>query len=85
MSLHRDLLFAAQQINDEIRKQGFDQINVSTHYYRILDLYDELITNKPLRRKTEKLFKDGHHARAVEEAYKLLDNFKGKQNYSLQI
>ena len=29
---------------------------------------------KALRRKTEKLFKDGHHARAVEEAYKLLDN-----------
>lgn len=36
--------------------------------------YDAVITNKAMRRKTEKLFKDGHHARAVEEAYKLLDN-----------
>lgn len=37
-------------------------------------IFDELVTNKTLHKKTEKLFKDGHHARAVEEAYKLLDN-----------
>lgn len=41
--------------------------------------YDSIVTNKALRRKTEKLFKDGHHARAVEEAYKLLDNFVKKK------
>lgn len=42
-------------------------------------LYDSSITNKALRRKTEKLFKDGHHARAVEEAFKLLDNLVKKK------
>lgn len=42
--------------------------------------YDELITNSSLRKKTEKLFKDGHHARAVEEAYKLLDNIVQKRS-----
>lgn len=41
--------------------------------------YDELITNGMLRKKTEKLFNDGHHARAVEEAYKLLDNIVQKR------
>ena len=39
-----------------------------------IDLYDIFVTNKSLRKKTEKLFKDGHHARAVEEGFKLLDN-----------
>jgi uncharacterized protein (TIGR02391 family) len=43
-------------------------------------LYDILVTDKLLRTKTEKLFKDGHHARAVEEAYKLLDNIVKKQS-----
>ena len=43
------------------------------------DLFNEIVTNKTLRKKTEKLFKDGHHARAVEEAYKLLDNVVKKK------
>ena len=38
------------------------------------NLFDELITNKRLNKTVKKLYKDGHHARAVEEAYKLLDN-----------
>ena len=38
------------------------------------NLFDELITNKRLNKTEKKLYKDGHHARAVEEAYKLLDN-----------
>lgn len=35
---------------------------------------DVLITNKTLYNKVHKLFTDGHHARAVEEAFKLIDN-----------
>ena len=38
------------------------------------NLFDELITNKRLNKTVKKFYKDGHHARAVEEAYKLLDN-----------
>ncbi len=79
MSLQRDILSVAQQINSDIREQGFGKIDISTHYYEIIHIYDELITNKSLRRKTEKLFKDGHHARAVKEAYKLLDNLVKKK------
>ena len=37
-------------------------------------LYDLLILDQHLRKKTRKLFMDGHHARAVEEAFKYVDN-----------
>lgn len=48
-----------------------------------VNLYDVIITNWALREKTEKLFKDGHYARSIEEAYKLLDNLvKEKANLS---
>ena len=47
-------------------------------------LYDEVVTNKTLRKTTEKLFKDGHHARSVEEAYKVLDNLVKKKAELLQ-
>lgn len=36
--------------------------------------FDLLITDTVLNSKVKKLFKDGHHARAVEEAYKYFDN-----------
>lgn len=41
-------------------------------------IFDELITNPALRKKTKKLYDDGHYARAVEEAYKLVDNTVAK-------
>ena len=39
-----------------------------------IDIFDSLITNKQLKKVTKKLYKDGHHARSVEEAFKYLDN-----------
>ncbi|MFH0846918.1 MAG: TIGR02391 family protein [Chloroflexota bacterium] len=38
------------------------------------ELYDTLVTDKELRKATNNLFKDGYYARAVEEAYKCLNN-----------
>lgn len=38
------------------------------------DAFSQMITDIGLRKHTEKLFRDGHHARAVEEAFKYLDN-----------
>lgn len=40
----------------------------------ISDAFDALITDAVLNTKVKKLFQDGHHARAVEEAYKYFDN-----------
>lgn len=66
----KDILALAQSIYRDLENRG-----VTSNYSKAAPLlYDTFITNKALRRKTEKLFKDGHHARAVEEAYKLLDN-----------
>ena len=42
------------------------------------NLFDVLITNKRLNKTVKKLYEDGHHARAVEEAYKFLDNIVKK-------
>ena len=39
-----------------------------------VDIFDQLVTDKALRKTVEKLYRDSHHARAVEEAYKFIDN-----------
>jgi uncharacterized protein (TIGR02391 family) len=39
-----------------------------------IGIYDTLITSKELSDTTRELFKDGHYARAVEEAYKCVNN-----------
>ena len=44
----------------------------------VIDSFDQLITDKVLRKTVEKLYRDGHHARAVEEAYKFVDNLVKK-------
>lgn len=53
-----------------------ESLNATTTnpFIRKQPLYDEMVTNALLKKKTERLFKDGYHARAVEEAFKLLDN-----------
>ena len=83
MSFQHNVLLATQQINQELKEAGFSKnepvkpviCKIESHC-----IYDEIITNKSLRRKTEKLFKDGHHSRAVEEAFKLLDNLVKKKS-----
>lgn len=37
-------------------------------------LYDRLVTSEPIREASRKLFRDRHFARAVEEAFKCLNN-----------
>lgn len=39
-----------------------------------LDRFDDLVTNTPLRSASRELFADGHYARAVEDAFKCLNN-----------
>lgn len=40
--------------------------------------YETFVTDHELRKVTQKLFVDGHHARAVEEAYKFLNKLVKK-------
>ncbi len=79
MSFQHNVLLAAQQIDHELKNAGFSKNATIICQVEKHCVYDEVITNKSLRRKTEKLFKDGHHARAVEEAFKLLDNLVKKK------
>ena len=44
------------------------------------DVFCTAITDTGLKKKVEKLFRDGHHARAVEEAFKYLDNVVKKKS-----
>ena len=49
-----------------------------------VELYDILVKSKAIRDATRKLFVDRHYARAVEEAYKCLDNVvKDKSGLSI--
>lgn len=70
MSYPSDVLAITKHLHKELIILGASEPRLSSENI----LYDEVVTNKALRKKTEKLFKDGHHARSVEEAYKLLDN-----------
>ncbi len=72
---YKDILIIAKNINNELTELGMAQ----TSQRPTTVPYDIAVTNKSLRKRTEKLFKDGHHARAVEEAYKLLDNLVKKK------
>ena len=65
-----DTLRIAKSINKDLEKLNISKGLISSQ----IEPYDVIVTNNYLRRKTEKLFKDGHHARAVEEAFKLVDN-----------
>ena len=83
MNSLQEVLQIAKSINSDIcdfeRTNGFSNSN-DQRYNGEKCSFDELITNKSLRKKTRKLFMDGHHARAVEEAYKLIDNFVKKKS-----
>ena len=80
MSFVSTILNIVHQVQQDLEKFGCDK-STSLVKYSLHDLFDEIVTNQTLHKKTERLFKDGHHARAVEEAYKLLDNIvKNKAN-----
>lgn len=64
------------ELNEELKTQvGIEHADISSKSTGLsADTFDLLITDSDLKSKMKKLFLDGHHARAVEEAYKYLDN-----------
>jgi uncharacterized protein (TIGR02391 family) len=79
---------SARHLQHEIDKLGFGLPSpakfVAPKREDLLALYDILVTSSPLRNATRKLFLDGHYARAVEEAYKCLNNVvKGKSGLQI--
>lgn len=78
MSYPTNILAIAKAIHSDLLDAGISN-RVTYHIVQKNSVYDMVVSNPTLRKKTEKLFKDGHHARAVEEAYKLLDNVVKKK------
>jgi len=75
MNCPTDILTLAKGLDRALASLGAMKTSTATER----TLFDEIVTESALKKKTEKLFKDGHHARAVEEAYKLLDNLVKKR------
>lgn len=69
---------SARRLQSEIDKLGIGQQSppstIPVEKQGVVELYDVLIESKELRNVTRKLFTDGHYARAVEEAYKCINN-----------
>lgn len=64
-----ELLRSINEAGYELRRVG--QISSDRTW---ADRFDELVTSEPLRQASGSLFRDGHYARAVEEAFKCLNN-----------
>lgn len=73
-----DILELTSNLQSDITRLGF-----SAECSNQADLkessFSDFVIDKDLRAKTEKLFIDGHYARAVEEAYKYIDNLVKKR------
>ena len=77
--IYIDILYSAYKLNLELKSlPGILNSTNNATEKNTSDLFDELITHKRLNKTIKKLYKDGHHARAVEEAYKFLDNMVKK-------
>ena len=72
----RALATAAQDIQQLVDEAGFgiSQISATSAKCTWVDLFDELITCKEICDVSRTLFCDQHYARAVEEAFKCLNN-----------
>ena len=70
------ILRSARLLQSDIDKSGVGRTFGSTpvRTQNLPSLYDVIVTSKDLRNTTRKLFLDGHYARAVEEAYKCINN-----------
>ena len=72
------IMRSARHLQFEIDKLGMGQQSppstIPVKKQGVVELYDVLIDSNELRDITRKLFIDGHYSRAVEEAYKCINN-----------
>ena len=75
---YRRLLELASVVQQEADSAGVGKsIAIKQHTggkRSLADRFDEAVTIEELRSASRTLFRDGHYARAVEQAYKCLDN-----------
>ena len=75
-----DLLTSVKAIQSELAENSGVIVNASVEMKEPTpaNKYELFVTDKELKKVTQKLFADGHHARAVEEAYKFLNKLVKK-------
>ncbi len=67
----------AKDIQKEANESGLGEVPTrvrQTSHATPIERYDTAISDKALRLASRQLFSDGHYARAVEEAFKCLNN-----------
>ena len=72
-------LEAARKVQQEVDETGVGRpssklLHPKDNKRTILERFDEVVTSKALRSTSRGLLSDGHYARAVEEAFKCLNN-----------
>lgn len=74
----KSIAHGARRLQGEIDKLGLGRPSrpkaLAPRPEDVVGLYDILVKSKELRDATRKLFLDGHYARAVEEAFKCINN-----------
>lgn len=77
MTYFEPIFEIANRIQTALTKQGIEQSQSKQNIPRIVslvELYDSLIVSPILIESTRELFIGGHYSRAVEEAFKCLNN-----------
>lgn len=75
----RDWFVLAKHLQEDSDAAGIgrtcpDQAGREKSGRTILERFDEVVINEALRSASRRLFADGHYARAVEEAFKCMNN-----------
>ena len=72
----REFAAAAGEFLRSINEAGYElrRVERASGARAWVEIFDELVTNEPLREASGSLFQDGHYARAVEESFKCLNN-----------
>lgn len=72
----------AKSLQSDITRLGFSNEDLRQSNMK-KPLFSEFVLDEDLKAKTERLFIDGHYARAVEEAYKYIDNLVKRRVHGL--
>jgi TIGR02391 family protein len=75
--MYNNTLLKVKELRKELDTMPGVMLNNDTVLSDV-DLFNNFVNDKQLKKAVEKLFRDGHHARAVEEAYKFIDNLVKK-------
>ncbi len=75
-----NILTSVSLLKKQLESMSGVQIKKQIKFIKSSNLYNIYATDIELKKITKKLFNDGHHARAVEEGFKFLNNLVKKKS-----